>query len=1227
MAAASPEAQALLELWRTEMDSERRDALVEEMEAKNIFPRVNQNEWETLGGLYPGYDDPDFLPKMMRKREFQESKQPSVKDSLAEGKDRCRTTEDFELSPTQRFVSRLLNPRTPFRSALLFHGVGVGKTCAAVTICESYLDAFPGRKAFVVAPKNIQSGFKRTLFDVEGLRLAKSAGEKNHHRGCTGDIYLKLTKSFDEKSRDVIQNRVTKEINKRYQFFGYGSLYNFIYKPISELEKDYGEGELFEAKKKEHIRRVFSNRVLIIDEAHNLRDNPMETVADSLDDASVADTDDSNAGKRLTPFLREVLETAENITLVLMTATPMYNNYLEIIFLMNLLLLNDKRPEINVSDVFNVKEEKFVEGGEAVLGRYASNYVSFMRGENPLTFPLRLEPEAEERLDVWPIFDPKNKPIPKEERGRSVRLPCLKAYYDVAIEGEYYNFTKEIVNSREGLGIANMNTLVQAGNWIYPGDEGDPIIGRVGKEGFEATFNTIESGGTVQYECVDEELGAEWLLEENLNVFSAKTSLLLSRLKGCKGVAFVYSRFVLAGALSIALALEANGYTLYGRAPLLANGNQHPEGRQCAFCPLHEKGHGRQPESGGLPAHDFKPARYILLSGDPKLSPNNAQMITAERGSKNMFGEDVKVVLGSQIAGEGLDLKYIREVFVFDSWYHLNKLEQVIGRGIRNCSHAALDESMRNCTISLLVNAYTSKANIESIDIYSYRYGLNKARITGMVTRVLKEYALDCSLNHDAILVSGLDPIPVLYDSQGEEREDVSRDDVEYTSICDWLGTCAYECKTGEGEVFERTVLPEDQDASTYDEFTAQYQLSKIRNYLQELVSAGQAFVSFDNIVAHFTKIPRSLLASLLSEMVQQKDFKIRTEKGEGRMIYRNGYYLFQPDAIQDTRIPIAVRLANIPIPRDRYEAREIAEVVTEAEEEAGEEDSEALWNSVIDWVAKLRAGSAKQDKVPAELLALVGELHASVGIASQQAERLHMVLWIYQVIRGDERVRGVFANAVLEYMWDEFITSGTRRELLLNNYNKPWMKVLARDNYWEYEGDTYLRLLNGDTNTIEHYCLTGGRYQPCGKAVVEILETETQRDGTEDPLLQRKLNVDTTGFKYGFMVFNEKKGRLVFKKADAPAKGKKVGRGAECSISSSTSYERGLLKQFGDLLREAGQNNLGLEEAPLQGVENSIRVCTLGDLALRFMDHVKLQGKRWFYRPLEAKLYKHPLR
>jgi len=177
---ASPEAADLIERWKTERDFTKRDVLLKEMQASNLFPKDDQEEWEN--GLYPDLQDPGFLPKLIKKREFLESKQKTIQKSLEEG-DKCRSSEDFEINPVQRFVSRVLSPRTPYNSFLLYHGVGVGKTCAAITVCESYLEAYPGRKIYIVAPPNIQEGFRRTIFDKEGLTINKKG--KNSHRGCT----------------------------------------------------------------------------------------------------------------------------------------------------------------------------------------------------------------------------------------------------------------------------------------------------------------------------------------------------------------------------------------------------------------------------------------------------------------------------------------------------------------------------------------------------------------------------------------------------------------------------------------------------------------------------------------------------------------------------------------------------------------------------------------------------------------------------------------------------------------------------------------------------------------------------------------------------------------------------------------------------------------------------------------------------------------------------------
>ena len=70
---------------------------------------------------------------------------------------------------------------------------------------------------------------------------------------------------------------------------------------------------------------------------------------------------------------------------LLLTATPMFNDHIEIIWLLNLMNLNDNRFEVNVNEIFDkngnfiIKNGKHV--GEELLKQKLYGYVSFIQGE------------------------------------------------------------------------------------------------------------------------------------------------------------------------------------------------------------------------------------------------------------------------------------------------------------------------------------------------------------------------------------------------------------------------------------------------------------------------------------------------------------------------------------------------------------------------------------------------------------------------------------------------------------------------------------------------------------------------------------------------------------------------------------------------------------------------------------------------------------------------------
>ena len=81
----------------------------------------------------------------------------------------------------------------------------------------------------------------------------------------------------------------------------------------------------------------------------------------------------------------------------------------------------------------------------------------------------------------------------------------------------------------------------------------------------------------------------------------------------------------------------------------------------------------------------------------------------------------IKVVLASPVAGEGLNLKNIREIHILDPWYHFNKAEQVKGRAIRYLSHIALPIEKRNTTVYMYTSIFKGNKT-ESVDLRTVSY-------------------------------------------------------------------------------------------------------------------------------------------------------------------------------------------------------------------------------------------------------------------------------------------------------------------------------------------------------------------------------------------------------------------------------------------------------------------------------------------------------------------------
>ncbi len=1189
------------------------------------------------GGLYPDVEDPQFVSRLLSRSEFAETE-----STFNPADNPCASGPDFEITPVQRFVANFLHPRTPYNSALLYHGVGVGKTCAAIQTAEAYLDVYPRRKVFIVCPEAVRSGFLRTIFDFTPENLSIGVGdEPNSARGCTGNTYLKLTECLYERDIDVIRNKVKRAITRRYAFFGYIEFRNYIRNVVR-----YISGDDIAERRAMALQKEFNYRMLIIDEAHNVRATTLtqrvglEELAENEASGEPTEQETEDAAKKkeksekmdaikLAPFLQELLMNTEGIKLMLMTATPMFNTVFEIHFLLNLLLMNDKKPLIDIRSILN-EDGTLADGAEKILKPVANAYVSFMRGENPISFPLRLYPEGQDPAGgpvlkltpaLYPLKPLAGDPVSQEIKFDMSKLPILLSK---SPEDSYYDAILKRITSSTVAGGADANVLdnlVQASNCIFPpasGEYNEQLAETyVGNAGFRAVFRErTDVGSPGARETI---VNPSWLLEKNFRSHSPKGASIVRFVSHAEGIQFVYSRFIYAGGLLLALALEANGFTPYNRPSLFTNGIQHPLGKLCAKCPKHRKEHRGAD-------HEFVAAKYALLTGDPKLSTTSyiADTIGKARSAENVNGELIKVIIGSEVTSEGVDFKFIREIHILDAWFNFAKMEQIIGRGIRYCSHSMLPIEKRNTTVFLHAILYNNPKSRESADLYCYRKTLYKAMQVGEISRRLKVFAVDCNLRKNVTILKGIGR-RIQTDSQGqtrsgpkgevlaEEGEGVMLDDMDFSPICDWM-----ECKPIVCEP-DVTVDLRTSDDSTYSQFSAQYRSSKIKQIIAQIFNTEQPWQRQEDLIQTLLMrgIPRSAIDLVLQDIINNRNFKIRSRGLEGYLTYKNKYFLFQPDKYKSIQIPMALRVAQYPLKRDRYTPDTIEVVrpegplvvedtVTVSDEE--KTTARDFWATLVGWVRDILSGR-RSSASPIERNI---ELYTRKTPAMKAVfmHRLEMIVYLNTKIENKELLEKI----VLEYLWDEFIDTKIQVMLL---FDAP--TSIGKEQLLESGSIKAVRNVNPSTNKLEYFCKTGDVIADCDPGVVEVFESPDIEDAVRD----RKADVLHAGKPYGVIV--PKRGTMVFKTFEPHAikKGEKPRNGQECGIIAKRAQYIDKLVDLGNTLRVAGENDLDLDEAGLNAVADVInttaRGCAILDIVLRYMDAKRIGKRRWFFRPLAA--------
>ena len=648
--------------------------------------------------VYPDISDPLFAEKLAAIEDFGIYEIDKL-NSIKNVKKFIKKTESlcqFEKTKYQHLVSQYISPKSPYNSLLLYHGLGSGKTCSAITIAEAFLKQqriYSEPNIWIISKKGLQKSFEEEIFKTTLLLTPEYLRAQ-----CNGDKYYQLIPNAEQLERNKLIKRIQQVIKSRYQFFGYEKFANTI-------EKYKNEGILEEKVK---------DKIIIIDEAHNIR---------YLD--TFTNTEDNKDLKKIVEPLLQTLTVGKGNRLVLLSATPMYNEPEEILWLLSLLTLNDKTNILNPYDIPKIFNNNKADNEIIkLIANLSSKYISYVRGNNPFTFATRINPKL---LGV--------STLEKE--------PKLNIKQEEVLDKNWLQYIKDglIPSTMKGVQLENMNNIIsnklktsisilrQMNNITYKKQlTKNTFEYTEGKKGLFSVFSRKDKN-ILQLEYLNKKepiFNPSFGLLEN---YSCKLYTISNLIKKTKGTIVIYSNFIWSGVIPIALMLEHMGFSRYGGNDIL---NMR----------------GKVTEQVNY--KDIKNPKYCILSsehekeimGDTKID----DLLSVINNSNNSNGSNIKVVIMSPVASEGLSFKNIREIHILDPWYHLNTTEQAIGRAIRNCSHSSLPLEERNVSVMLHSAILPDNNNIETEDLHAYRLSATKYNLISQVDKVIKENAMDCNL-------------------------------------------------------------------------------------------------------------------------------------------------------------------------------------------------------------------------------------------------------------------------------------------------------------------------------------------------------------------------------------------------------------------------------------------------------------------------------------------------
>lgn len=647
-------------------------------------------ELEVNGRIFPSWVLKNFkkftLPEIIRKA----------------GEDPCNEKLKAELTPYQRFLGQFLNYRSPFKDILVFHGVGSGKTVSAINIYNVLFNFTPKWNIFLLIPASLRN-----------------------------DPWMKDLNNWLEKSdRDLRM--------KNIQFVHYDSPF---------ADRDF----LDKVKKVD----VTKGTLYIFDEAHNFIRNVYNNIS-------------SKKGKRaqvIYDYIQQEKKDNMNTRVVMLTATPAVNTPYEFALYFNLMrpgAFPESEALFNQLYISSTNFRSLNEETKNMFQRRIMGLVSYYIGATPDKFAQQtvhyknivmekyhediyshfeeIEEEKEkirrkfargkvgqDEMSTYSsytrqacnfVFPTLGTKITGEDRPRPGQFRIRDEDADVIDEGKDSNKTVELKKSKEEVAdyikaITNyINTFIEHLKDLHRKDKDS---GYTLKNDVETFFKKYDGSFTKFYS----ESSKKSKLFETLYMCSPKFIQIIFNILKSKGPVLVYSNYVAMEGLQIfKIYLNFFGFIAFDDDKEIDEKKLDKK--------LSKDGH-----------------RFIEFHGgiDKDLREANKKIFNE---SANKDGRIIKIIMISPAGTEGINLRNTRQVHIVEPYWNEVRIEQIIGRAIRICSHKDIPMDQRH--VDVFRYKVIRSNGKETTDERMENIARRKNNLLISFTEAVKETAVDCDL-------------------------------------------------------------------------------------------------------------------------------------------------------------------------------------------------------------------------------------------------------------------------------------------------------------------------------------------------------------------------------------------------------------------------------------------------------------------------------------------------